>query len=772
MGSKAQLGGLYFKERVLRLPLPLPGWARITIGERSLRILITILVSLFLVTLALALILQLAQSRMTHLTEQNRQTLLYATAAAQHIKQAARTQIQSGFTPKPFTQDDLDAALLPEAQREGRIFAFVNASGVITVASKADGSIAGQTIGDVLSNRFITEININDTEMARITLTSGEEAYVGMSDLSPLPGSLLVIQKRADVMRAWKDSVMQVSVLFGVTFLVLMMLGGAFHWQAAKASEADRTLTVATERLDKALDRGHCGLWDWDISRGRIFWSKSMYDILGLEETGEFLNFGDVADRIHPEDAQLEEVVEALLTGQKSVFDHEFRMRHVDGNWVWLRARAELSNAPEEVEPHLVGIVIDITAQKLADRLNQEAELRLKDAIENISEAFVLWDAENRLVLCNTKYQQFHSLPASVCTPGTPYELVAKTAKEPAVRQRMPIHSRIAGEGNTFEVQLGDGRWLQINERRTKDGGFVSVGTDITPLKQQEERLLLSERELMMTVRDLQKERLLAEQQSQRLADLADKYSREKTRAEAASRSKSEFLANMSHELRTPLNAIIGFSQVMENQMFGPVGAGKYIEYARDIHSSGQFLLDVISDILDMSKIEAGRLKLELQKADLSEIVKETLRLVEARAQEGKVELVCHAPKKLKADVDTRAVKQILINLTSNAVKFTPEGGRVTLSVRLDGDNALITIADTGIGIPPKDIEKLGRPFEQVENQFTKTKGGSGLGLAISKSLVELHGGELTIASEAGKGTTVTVRLPAVAAKPAHSAAA
>src|SRR5947207_10942411 len=252
LGSRAQLGGLFFKERVLRLPTPVPGWARLTIGERSLRILITVLVSLFLIMLALALFVQLAQSRKTHLAEQNRQTLLYAAAAAQHIKQATRSQIQSGFTPKPFTQEDLDAALLPEAQREGRIFAFVNASGVITVSSRSDGSIAGQTIGDVLSNRFITEININATEMARITLASGEEAYVGMSDLAPLPGSLLVIQKLADVMRAWKDSVAHVSVLFAVTFLVLMMLGGAFHWQAAKASEADRTLTVATERLDKA----------------------------------------------------------------------------------------------------------------------------------------------------------------------------------------------------------------------------------------------------------------------------------------------------------------------------------------------------------------------------------------------------------------------------------------------------------------------------------------------------------------------------------------
>ncbi len=650
---------------------------------------------------------------------------------------------------------------------------IVNAAGVITVSSKSDAEIAGQTVADVLTSHFITEININDTEMARMTLASGEEAYVGMSDLDPLPGSLLVIQKHADVMRAWKDSVMQVSVLFAVTFLVLMMLGGAFHWQAAKASEADRTLTVATERLDKALDRGHCGLWDWDISRGRIFWSKSMYDILGLEETGEFLNFGEVADRIHREDAQLEEVAEALLSGQKTVFDHEFRMRHVDGNWVWLRARAELSHAPEEESPHLVGIVIDITAQKLADRLNQEAELRLKDAIENISEAFVLWDAENRLVLCNSKYQQFHSLPASVCLPGTPYEVVAQTAKEPAVRQRMPIHSRDFGEGNTFEVQLGDGRWLQINERRTKDGGFVSVGTDITPLKQQEERLLLSERELMMTVRDLQKERLLAEQQSQRLADLADKYSREKTRAEAASRSKSEFLANMSHELRTPLNAIIGFSQVMENEMFGPIGAGKYIEYAK------------------RHPFERSVPPRRHQRH--SRHVEDRSRTPQARIAEGGCLRDCArrrcgsskpAPRKARSSSSAMRrrssrpmsifarVKQILINLTSNAVKFTPEFGRVILSAALDGDHAVISIADTGIGIPPKDIEKIGRPFEQVENQFTKTKGGSGLGLAISKSLVELHGGALSIASEIGKGTTVTVRLPAVAAKPAHSAAA
>jgi two-component system cell cycle sensor histidine kinase PleC len=307
---------------------------------------------------------------------------------------------------------------------------------------------------------------------------------------------------------------------------------------------------------------------------------------------------------------------------------------------------------------------------------------------------------------------------------------------------------------------MEDGHWLQINERRTKDGGFVSVGTDITPLKKHEERLLDSERELMNTVRDLQKSRITLEQQSQRLSELAEKYSREKTRAESANRSKSEFLANMSHELRTPLNAIIGFSEVMEQEFFGPLGTPKYIDYARDIHRSGQYLLDVISDILDMSKIEAGRMQLELQVCGLASVIDDALRIVAARAQQGGVTIETAVAPGLELTVDRRALKQVLINLLANAVKFTPDRGRVTIAAQHDRGRAVIVIADTGIGIPPADLGKLGRAFEQVENQFTKTKSGSGLGLAISKSLVEMHGGTLDIASEIGKGTTVTISLP------------
>jgi two-component system cell cycle sensor histidine kinase PleC len=264
----------------------------------------------------------------------------------------------------------------------------------------------------------------------------------------------------------------------------------------------------------------------------------------------------------------------------------------------------------------------------------------------------------------------------------------------------------------------------------------------------------------MMTVRDLQKERLLADQQAQRLADLADKYAREKTRAEAANRSKSEFLANMSHELRTPLNAIIGFSEVMLAEMFGPMGSEKYAEYSRDIHRSGLFLLDVINDILDMSKIEAGRMMLECETLQVDAALDEVMRLVGPRAFEGGVSILREVPAGLSLWADRRAFKQVLINLLSNAVKFTPEGGKVTFAASVEGQFMKIAIRDTGIGIPSRDIEKLGRPFEQVENQFTKTKGGSGLGLAISKSFVELHGGTLSIRSTVGQGTEVTVSFP------------
>ncbi len=305
----------------------------------------------------------------------------------------------------------------------------------------------------------------------------------------------------------------------------------------------------------------------------------------------------------------------------------------------------------------------------------------------------------------------------------------------------------------TFEAQLEDGRWLHISERRTKDGGYVSVGTDITALKMHEEKLVDSEKQLMATVSDLQAEQ-------QRFAELAEKYAAEKTRAEEANQAKSKFLANMSHELRTPLNAIIGFSEIMESGMFGPLGAEKYQEYCSDIHSSGQYLLDVINDVLDMAKIEAGRIRLEFEDLALDPLLNEAMRVVSGRALEKKITLTAKIDPELELHADRRALKQIALNLLSNAVKFTPAGGRVTVRGRASDHHIVLSIADNGIGIAADALTRLGRPFEQVESQLTKSHQGSGLGLAISKSLVELHGGDMRIRSTLGKGTLVVVRLP------------
>jgi signal transduction histidine kinase len=230
--------------------------------------------------------------------------------------------------------------------------------------------------------------------------------------------------------------------------------------------------------------------------------------------------------------------------------------------------------------------------------------------------------------------------------------------------------------------------------------------------------------------------------------------------AEAANRAKSSFLANMSHELRTPLNAIIGFSEMMGAGMFGPLGPDKYREYCSDIHQSGQYLLEVINDILDMSKIEAGRIRLEQEEIALEAFLNDALRVVSTRADDKRLDLVADVPHGIRMRADHRLLKQIVLNLLSNSVKFTPVGGRVIIRGRASGAEVTIAIADSGIGIPKEALAKLGRPFEQVESQLTKSHQGSGLGLAIAKSLTELHGGTMRIRSQLGRGTIVLLRLP------------
>ena len=625
--------------------------------------------------------------------------------------------------------------------------------GTVTAESPSGGAAVGRRMVDLLGpTQPLTTFGAG-AGVLEILLPDETRVLATVRMLNTPFGQLAVVQSRDAALAGWRSLTTLTVTLSATTGFVVLILGFAFHWQATRAREADLIYETVRTRIDTALNRGRCGLWDWDLARGRIFWSQSMFEILGLDTKYDLLSFGDVNALVHPDDVRLYQLAAELADATTTTIDHAFRMRHAAGHWVWLRARCELVRQPGEPGLHLIGIAVDITEQKNLVEKTVAADMRLRDAIETIPEAFVLWDAENRLVLCNSNFQELHGLPDEAITVGASFESVVAAGSKPVVRNKIITGGPSIPGARTFEAQLEDGRWLHISERRTKDGGYVSVGTDITALKTHEEKLVDSEKRLMATVADLRASQ-------QRLAELAEKYAEEKTRAEEANQAKSKFLANMSHELRTPLNAIIGFSEIMESGMFGPLGAEKYHEYCGDIRGSGQYLLEVINDILDMSKIEAGRIRLDFEDLNLDSLLAEAMRVVAARAQDKQLELTTRISPELRLRADRRALKQIALNLLSNAVKFTPYGGRITVRGRASNYCITLTILDSGIGIAKDALARLGRPFEQVESQLTKSHQGSGLGLAISKSLVELHGGSMRIRSTLGKGTLVVVRLP------------
>jgi len=387
------------------------------------------------------------------------------------------------------------------------------------------------------------------------------------------------------------------------------------------------------------------------------------------------------------------------------------------------------------------GIGRDVTAQVEAEAAlrAKEAELAavhgaLRDAIDSQTDAFSLWDADDRLYLWNRRLAEIYPWLADMLRPGVSFaELVRRTIEsggtppsgeplEEEVRRVAALHRTCGG---MREISLTDGRAVAVREHRTADGGIVRMDSDITDFKRREIALIEA-----------------------------------RVQAETANQAKSAFIANMSHELRTPLNAIIGFADILGGELFGPLSA-KYRDYAGDISRSGAHLLNLINDLLDIAKVEAGKYELRREPTAVAGLVDETCRLLEPRAAAAKMRVVSAVPADLPAwPLDRRAIGQVLLNLLSNAVKFSREGGVATVAAAIGDGELELSVVDDGIGIPASALPRLAQPFEQVENVWTRRREGSGLGLAISKGLIELHGGRLTIESEVGRGTRVTVRLP------------
>jgi two-component system cell cycle sensor histidine kinase PleC len=733
-----------------------PAYARLVNSEPYVKRLIPILIVLFVVALGLMRVVALYQAHVEAQASAELRLSLVAKAVVSELAQSRRALPLT--EPSEILQGQLENALPPSATDLGRQILVMDPQGLVVAESPRGPERVGRYIDEILGpSQPLTTLG-QKAGVLKLALNPEEEVLATVHHNLDGIGAIAVLQPTTGVFAEWRRTVSREATIFVATSVVLVILGFAYHAQTARAHEADFIYSATQTRVHTALRRGRSGLWEWDLSRGAIFWSQSMFEILGLEPENRLLSVSEVAELTNSDDADLVELANGMIRAGEGNFDREFRMRHADGHWIWIRARAEVV-ADAEDEPHLVGIAVDVTEQRRLAEASRTADIRLRDAIEAISEAFVLWDSANRLVLCNSKYQQLYNLPDELVVPGTAYDEIARSGRRPIVSNSFPVTEDGAGS-RSVEARVEDGRWLQINERRTDDGGFVSVGTDITALKQNEAQLLENERALTETVADLRRSRQQLEKQAQQLVELAEKYAVEKEKAEDANRIKSEFLANVSHELRTPLNAIIGFSELMLSGAFGPLGDEKYGGYCRDINEAGTFLLRVIADILDMARLEAGRIEIDREPMDLDFAVAETLKGFQAEAERSRIALVADISAGITLTADKEAVRQVLANLVSNAVKFTPEGGAVTIRTSSDHNGVYVTVEDTGIGIPAAALEKLGRPFEQVQSPLTRNHKGSGLGLAISRSLVALHGGEMLIRSNEGKGTTVSVFFP------------
>jgi two-component system cell cycle sensor histidine kinase PleC len=731
--------------------------ARSAAFEPWLRYLIPAVALLFLALLAIAAVSHIHSERHRAIEAAAREVDLRASVLAMELNQALTA------TPDQAPGDLLRGVLGTSPEMQAGEIMLTDVGGQILASEPATTDVTATLNARLGASQPLTTF-AEKAGVLRIEAANGEDELATVRTLRPPLGQMALTMRIGAMLEPWREAALITALLLASTSVVLIGATAAYITQIGRARQREQVARRARTRVDMALNRGRCGLWDWDIARGRIHWSRSMYELLDMPTSLEFLSLGDLQEMVHPEDDGLAGIAKMAAEALQQTMDHEFRIRNGAGEWIWLRARAELVQDSPSAAPHLVGIAVDITEQKNLAETSALADQRLREAIEAISEAFVLWDSSNRLVLCNSKYQRLHNLPVESMRTGAPYSELAAKGAAPIIDSEIPVDAKgLARDrcpAKTYVARLTDGRWLQVNERRTKDGGYVSVGTDITALKRHEEQLMESERRLLATVSELRQSRQSLEAQAQQLADLAERHLEQKARAEMANRAKAEFLANMSHELRTPLNAIIGFSEMMGQQPYGPLGSPKYRDYCSHILESGQYLLHVFSDVLDMSRLEAGRVRLNRSEFGVEAAIKNAIRDVEATAQAKSlaIEIEVNPIESIHADRD--AIERILVTLLRNAVKFTPDGGAISIGAQAFDEQIYIYVEDTGSGIANADLSRLGRPFEQADMTLANGMKGSGLGLAIANSLVELHGGSLRINSALGVGTVVLVALP------------
>ncbi len=443
-------------------------------------------------------------------------------------------------------------------------------------------------------------------------------------------------------------------------------------------------------------------------------------------------------EMLYPQDqAEQQENFQQLIKGHKQAYRAFTRLRTSDGTFRAVELAVSMIRQDENKTLRVVGTFTDVEERRRAERALSEAEKKYRTIVENAAGGIYQITPDGLFLSANPSM-------ARILGYAAPEEILrdirnanTQVYVDTALRSRFLKELQATGGNSQIELQV-----------RRKDGDVIWVNENVRCVHDEEDNLLYFEG----SMEDITK---------RKEAEIALRDA--KVHSDLSSRAKSEFLANMSHELRTPLNAIIGFSEIIKNEVFGPVGRKEYYEYARDIYDSGKKLLNVINEILDVSRIEAGERQLNEGVIDLQKTVKTCLDLIAPKVQDSKLivnNLV--GPDAPRLIGESHAVKQMLMNLLSNSVKYTPDGGRITIGAEVDTAGSLrLSVTDTGIGLTEAEIEKALSAFGQVNGaEMSRAESGAGLGLTLVKSLVSLHGGALELFSQKGVGTTATLVFP------------
>ncbi len=443
----------------------------------------------------------------------------------------------------------------------------------------------------------------------------------------------------------------------------------------------------------------------------------------------------DLFSMLHPDDQEKQRHdFQMLVHAQKQAYRTFARLRMSDGTFRSVEMAVSMIHRDESKKLRVVGTFTDVEERRRAERALAEAEKKYRTIVENAAGGIYQLTPEGIYLAVNPAM-------ARILGYESREEVVRINANDAVyvdMQERGVFRQKLEERGviSNYEMQV-----------RKKDGSHIWINENARLVRDENGNILYYEGSIEDTTQRKQAEMALREAKHQ---------------SDIANRAKSEFLANMSHELRTPLNAIIGFSEIIKNEVLGPVGQKAYWEYARDIYDSGKGLLSIINEILDIAKIESGDRQLNDSVVDMNEIIVTAMDIIAAKAGSSYIKVTNNVQDIPNIIGEALAMKQVALNLLSNAVKFTPNGGSVTISSEIDGQGQLrLSFTDTGIGLDQSEIDKALSPFGQIDNALDRAGSGTGLGLTLVNSMMQLHDGKLEIFSEKGVGTTATVVFPA-----------